>query len=149
VIEDFTTIDTLHKELHRTYRAFIDFDGAWSIEECLFGEDVSLHNIFNTKCISIYDRSKLVAAGYFDLGTKTAASILHFYDPLYSRYSLGKFLILITIDYLKDHHIDFYYPGYLVQGVSKMNYKLFLGEGEAQYFDPLTASWKHFDQRIL
>src|SRR6187402_316816 len=97
VIEDFNAIGTSHKELHQTYRAFIDFDGAWSIEECLFGEDMSLHNIFNTKCISIYDQGKLVAAGYFDVGTKAAASILHFYDPLYSRYSLGKFLILITI----------------------------------------------------
>lgn len=148
VMDDLSFVGTPHKELHQKYRAQIDFDGAWSIEECLFGEKEGI-NIFNTKCISVYNHDRLIAAGYFDIGDKAAASILHFFDPDYRRYSLGKFLMLLTIDYLKENHYEFYYPGYLVQGVSKMNYKLFLGREEAHYFDPLTVSWKCFDESIL
>jgi arginine-tRNA-protein transferase len=134
--------------LHKRYRSSIDFEGALSIEDCLFGEE-STKNIFQTKCISVFDHDRLIAGGYFDVGDKAAASILHFFDPDYGKYSLGKFLILLTIDYLIHHGYDFYYPGYVVEDVAKMNYKLFLGKEDAQYFDPLTSSWKYFDVRIL
>jgi arginyl-tRNA--protein-N-Asp/Glu arginylyltransferase len=148
-IEDFTSIRRDHTELHQSYYASIDFDGALSIEECLFGEEGTSRNIYNTKCISIFDDDKLVAGGYFDTGDKAAASILHFFDPHYKRNSLGKYLILLTIDYLKANQFELYYPGYVVEGNSKMNYKLFLGKEEAQYFDPESVTWKYFEERIL
>lgn len=142
------TIRSDHAELHKRYHSAIDFDGAVSIEDCLFGGPES-DSIFNTKCISVFDHDKLIAGGYFDVGDKAAASILHFFDPEYGRYSPGKYLILLTIDYLKSHGYEFYYPGYVVEGIEKMNYKLFLGREEAQYFDPLTVSWKYFQESIL
>ncbi len=148
VIEDFTTIRADHTELHKQYRSSIDFDGALNIMDCLFGDEETV-NIFNTKSISVFDQDQLIAGGYFDVGDKAAASILHFFNPDYSRYSLGKYLILLTIDYLKFHHYEYYYPGYVVEDSPKMNYKLFLGKKEARYFDPLTVTWKHFDERIL
>lgn len=148
-IEDFTSVRADHAELHARYRASIDFDGAWSIEDCLFGDLVTKKNIFNTKCISIFDQDKLIAGGYFDLGECAAASILHFFDPQYSAYSLGKYLILLTMDYLNAHDYFYYYPGYVVEDVPKFNYKLFLGKPEAQYFDPVTVSWKYFQEHIL
>ncbi len=147
-IEDVTTLHPDHTDLHKRYRASINFDGALSIEECLFGGEQKL-NIFNTKCISVLDDNKLIAGGYFDVGATSAASILHFFDPAYSKYSPGKYLILITIDYLKTHGYHFYYPGYVVEGVSKMDYKLFLGREQAQYFDPMAITWKYFEERIL
>lgn len=148
-IEDFTEVKPHHAELHSRYRAFIDFDGAWSIEDCLLEELIGFRNIFNTKCISVYDDTKLIAAGYFDVGQVSAASILHFFDPEYSNFSLGKFLILITLDYLKENNFEYYYPGYVVQGLSKMNYKLFVGREHAEYFDPEVFVWKIFDESIL
>jgi arginine-tRNA-protein transferase len=148
-IEDFTAIRADHAELHQRYRDSIDFDGAWNIEECLFGEEGLQRNIYNTKCISVFDHGQLVAGGYFDIGDRAAASILHFFDPLYKRFSPGKFLMLLTIDYLKLNQFEFYYPGYVVEGNSKMNYKLFLGKETAQYFDPDTATWKYFQESIL
>jgi leucyl-tRNA---protein transferase len=148
-IEDFTVLRADHVNLHMKYRASIDFDGAWSIKDCLFGEEEKDNNIYNTKCISIFDGDKLIAGGYFDLGDQAAASILHFFDPDYNRYSLGKYLILLTIDYLKLKRYEFYYPGYVVEGHSKMDYKLFLGKEQAQYFDPETVTWKYFQESIL
>ena len=147
-IEDFNALREDHQLLHMRYRSSIDFEGAWSIEDCLFGEDFT-KNIFDTKCISIFDQDTLIAGGYFDLGERAAASILHFFDPAYRKYSLGKYLILLTIDYLKLHGYDLYYPGYVVEEVAKMNYKLFLGKEQAQYFDPLTIKWKYFEESIL
>lgn len=148
-IEELKVISHRHVQLHASYRSVVNFDAARSIQECLFGEAEDLINIFDTKCISVYDQDKLIAAGYFDVGKKSAASILHFYDPHYSRFSLGKYLILCTIDFLYENKILFYYPGYVVEGLPKMNYKLFLGEEQAHYFHPATATWKRFDKSIL
>jgi arginine-tRNA-protein transferase len=148
-IEDFDSIRADHAELHQRYYSSIEFDGAMSIEECLFGEEGTLRNIYNTKCISVFDGNQLVAGGYFDVGDWAAASILHFFDPLYKRNSLGKFLILLTTDFLKLNGYQFYYPGYVVEGNPKMNYKLFLGKEAAQYFDPDTVTWKYFHESIL
>ena len=148
-IEEATSILPEHKQLHARYRASIHFDGAISIEDCLFGERGEGSSIYTTKCISIFDNAQLIAAGYFDVGTTSAASVLHFFDPQYARFSLGKYLILLTIDYLKDQGYEFYYPGYVVQGLPKMDYKLFLGKEVAEYFDPETVTWKKFDERIL
>jgi arginine-tRNA-protein transferase len=150
VIEDLATIRADHQELHQRYRASINFNGAISIEDCLFGdEQINPNNIYNTKCISVFDSHKLIAGGYFDVGEHSAASILHFFDPLYGRYSPGKYLILLTIDCLRQKGFTFYYPGYVVEGLPKMNYKLFLGKEEAQYFDPETSMWKYFQDNIL
>lgn len=149
LIEDFSFVRVDHAELHHRYRASIRFDGAWSIEDCLVGDDDVEQNMFNTKCISVFDEAKLIAGGYFDVGNHAAASILHFYDPNYHACSLGKYLILLTIDYLKEHGYEFYYPGYVVAGLPKFDYKLFLGKDEAQYFDPAHAEWKYFDEQIL
>jgi leucyl-tRNA---protein transferase len=149
IIEDFTAIRTDHADLHRRYRASINFDGAISIQECLFGDANTASNIFNTRCLSVFDEDTLIAGGYFDVGENSATSILHFFDPLYRSNSLGKYLILLTVDYLKSHGYTFYYPGYVVEGLSKMNYKLFLGKEEARYFDPEMVMWRSFQDSIL
>lgn len=150
-IEDFnpSAIRPDHVELHKRYRTSIDFDGANSIIESLLGDDFDGNNIFNTKCISVFDQDKLIAGGYFDVGLQAGTSILHFFDPEYSRYSQGKYLILLTLDYLRAQGYTLYYPGYVVQGFSKMDYKLFLGKDAAQHFDPETTAWIYFKEEIL
>ncbi len=120
-----------HQVLHKRYRNAIDFEGAPSITDCLFGGEEIIPSIFSTKTVSIYEGESLIAAGYFDVGEKSAASILHFFDPDYKRFSLGKYLILLTLDYLRDHGYQFYYPGYV------------------EYFDPIAVEWRYFEERIL
>lgn len=149
-IEDFdpNSVRLDHQILHARYRASIDFDGANSIEECLLGDDYAGLNIFHTKCISIFHENRLIAGGYFDVGRESAASILHFFDPSYKKHSLGKFLILLTLDYLRQHNIKWYYPGYIVEGNPKMDYKLFVGE-HAEYFVPDTIRWENFEPALI
>ena len=148
-IDRLVSIPSAHAELYARYRASIDFDGADTIRWSMYGPEVGDRNIFQTHVISVHDGDRLVAGGYFDVGDRSAASILHFYDPEYARYSPGKFLMLITVDFLKENGFEFYYPGYLVAGWPKMNYKLFLGKDITEYYDPGTMSWLPFDERIL
>ena len=148
VIEPLITISEEHRNLHRKYRRSIDFDGVRSIQEGLFGEEVT-ESIFSTWSISVYDGVNLVAAGYFDVGAESASSILHFFDPDYAQFSPGKFLILCTIDFMRSKGLQWYYPGYVVAGKPKMDYKLFLGREVAKYFSPKEQMWKPFVDQIL
>jgi len=148
-IEELDSIRPDHEALYAIYRASIDFDGAYSIHHSLFGEADTEKNVFKTKCISVYNQGNLMAGGYFDVGATSGASILHFFDPLYKDNSPGKFLMLLTVDFLQSAGYDFYYPGYVVTGKDKMNYKLFIGKEATEYFDPETIAWKPFQESIL
>ncbi len=145
-IEDGASIPDEHEALYARYYESIDFDGARSVADSLFGEEPPGLSIFQTKAVCVSVGSRLIAVGYFDIGHEAAASILHFYDPAYARYSPGKLLILKTLEYLRHHHYTYYYPGYVVENDRKMNYKLFLGADLARYFDPETTHWKPLPQ---
>jgi arginine-tRNA-protein transferase len=148
-INDADEITVAESLLYGRYRQSIAFDGALNIDESLFGEGGGGNTIFNTKRLSVYDKDELIACSYFDVGEISAASILNFFNPEYKRFSLGRYLILLTIDYLKEQGYAYYYPGYILGGSDKMNYKLFLGREEAQYFDPGEVNWKGFHEGIL
>jgi arginyl-tRNA--protein-N-Asp/Glu arginylyltransferase len=147
LIDRHTQIRADHEELYSRYHRENNF-GAESIFQALIGEDED-RSVFKTYCISVYDGDQLVAGGYFDTGELSAASILHFYDPQYKRNSLGKYLMLITADYLRAQGFQYYYPGYVIAGKTKMDYKLFIGKEATQYFDPSSHSWKYFEDSIL
>jgi arginine-tRNA-protein transferase len=149
VVEDCARVRQDHEELFIRYSASIDFDGALSVQHCLFGDEGIDRNVYKTKCISVFDGDRLIAGGYFDLGNESAASILHFFDPVYKSKSLGKYLLLITADFLQEAGYTYYYPGYLVAGLPKMDYKLFMGKEATQYFDPETQAWMSFHEGIL
>ncbi len=140
-------LDTLYKK----YMNSIDFEGYPNIEKATFKGDGA--NIYNTKSIIIREGKKIVSCGIFNEGATSVASILHFYDPEYKRFSPGKYLILLTLDYCKLQGMKWYYPGYIIQGNPKMDYKLFLGQEVAQYYHPdptpLTGSWLSFIPDLL
>ncbi|MCU0418500.1 MAG: arginyl-tRNA--protein transferase [Cyclobacteriaceae bacterium] len=148
-LQEARTIAPEHIDLHQRYYRAIDFDGATSIQDCLFGNDPPGDSIYDTRCLTLWDGQRLVAVGYFDRGLDSAASILHFYDPEYSRYGLGKWLVLLTVDHLREQGVGYYYPGYVVESLPKMDYKLFLGCQHAQYFDPSAQHWVPFHPSIV
>ena len=140
-------LDTLYEK----YQNSIDFDGYSNIGKATFGGDES--NIYDTKAIIIRDGDRIISCGIFHEGVTSAASIIHFYDPDFCRFSPGKYLILKTLDYCRLRGIELYYPGYIIQGNPKMNYKLFLGQEVAHYYhpepNPLSGSWLPFQSDIL
>lgn len=133
-------------ELYVRYLDSVNFSGYDSIGKATFVAEQD--NIYQSKAIIIRDQGKVISCGIFSEGETSVASILHFFDPRYKRYSPGKYLILKTLDYCRDSGKSLYYPGYVIEGDNKMDYKLFLGEDAAYYYypepHPLSGTWKPY-----
>jgi arginine-tRNA-protein transferase len=148
VVGPHESISVAEATLYRAYRESIDFDGYPTLQDALL-DRAEIGTIYNSQSIAVYDGEKLIAFGIFDLGEKSASSQIHCYDPAYASYSLGKYLILLTLDQMKSLGYDWYYPGYIFAGNPKMNYKLFAGKEAAEYFDPETGEWQAFVEELL
>ena len=108
-----------------------------SLEDSLFeGFD---GDIFETYETSIYDGDQLIAFSFFDLGEDSVASILGVYDPDYNKHSLGLFTMLLEIIFCKKNDFQYFYPGYVVPGNSRFEYKKRIGD--VDYFDLRTGHW--------
>ena len=141
-------IDEEREELYTRYSA--NFNGRLSptISDSL--EDYENHNgIFNTWETTIRDKvsGKLVGVSYFDLGDTSAASILGIYDPLLSSFSLGYYTMLLEMEFCREQGLKYYYPGYVVPGYQRFDYKLRLGASE--YFDLRTQGWIPYDREDI
>ncbi len=164
-LKNYTFSKSLRKLIRRNYEAFeIRFQPAEITEEkeALYQKykkdfpgqlaptlEDSLHegfegNVFNTYETLVYDGDKLVAFSFFDLGDKSAASILGVYDYDYSKYSLGLFTVLLEIIFCMNNDFELFYPGYVVPGNSRFDYKLRIGD--VDYFDLNTRNWKDYKQ---
>ena len=150
-IVDSFSHDSRLDDLYRKYLDSVDFDGYADIAQATYKRDG--RNIYDTRTIMIRDGETLVSCGIFHRGDRSVASILHFFDPAYRRFSPGKYLILKTLDYCREQGIAWYYPGYVIEGNPKMDYKLFLGENSVEYYlpepDPLHGTWMPFTREIL
>lgn len=139
-------IDKERDDLYQRYAA--DFNGRISptISDSLEDYD-GTSSIFNTWETSVRDKvsEKLIAVSYFDLGDETAASILGVYDPLLKSFSLGYYTMLLEMEYCLERGLRYYYPGYVVPGYQRFDYKLRLGDSE--YYDLRTESWLPYDQQ--
>lgn len=125
------------ENLYKVYRQ--DFKGRLSpsLHDSLM--DGGGTNIYNTYEVRIYDGDRLIATSFFDLGETSAASIVGIYDPEYKMYSLGFFTMLCEIDFCLQHDLQYYYPGYVVPGYERFDYKLRIGEVE--FYDLAQRKW--------
>jgi len=146
-IEQYTDEGSEEHLLYDQYVKSIDFDGYASLKRFLYGSGGD-RRIYHSNIIRIRDNDKLIGAGIFDCGIEAAASGIHFYDPAYAKYSLGKMMILLTLEFMRNRVMKWYYPGYIVAGNTKMNYKLFLGEDGAYYYDNINNSWLAYNPSI-
>ncbi len=140
-------IDKERDELYKIYAE--DFDGRLSptISDSL--EDYNGDTVFTTYEVTVREKisNRLVADSYFDLGDAAAASILGIYDPGLKSFSLGYYTMLLEMEYCLAKGIRYYYPGYVVPGYQRFDYKLRLGE--SHYFDVKTDKWLPYDQQEI
>jgi len=129
--------------LWSNYRKCTNFNTSTTVAENLLGEKAE-YNRFITKMITIRDGDKLIAVGYFDLGKSAVTSILHFYHPDYKKYSLGKLLLLLEIEYCKQNNFEFYYTGYISLIDTKFDYKLFCGKDATEAYLPKEDRWEFY-----
>lgn len=142
VLRQFRLTDE-YEDLYARYRAAIDFDAPETVEA--FTLAGARHNAFPTGVIELRDAGRLIAAGIFDSGEETLAGIMNFYDPDYRRHSLGKYLMLLKINYARQQGMTHYYPGYLVHSYPKFDYKLFACRPATEVFDSFRGHWQPFD----
>ena len=69
---------------------------------------------------------------------------MNFYHPDYKKYSLGKYLMLLKINHAKAMGKEWYYPGYIVPGNRRFDYKLFIGIEIAEIWVPESNNWLNY-----
>lgn len=99
--------------------------------------------IFDSHEVCIYDGDRLVACGIFDLGEAGAEGIVSFFDPDYKRLSPGKALVLNKILFCKERGLKWFYPGYVVPGYPRFDYKLDIARENSEYYDVTLGEWRN------
>ena len=140
------TNDPEREELYTRFAA--DFQGQLSPTVADSLEDYGEQTCFNTWETTVRERvsNRLVAYSYFDLGAVSAASIIGVYDPKLSTFSLGYYTMLLEVQYCLEQGLRYYYPGYLVPGNDRFDYKLRLGSIE--YYELQTDGWQPYTDEI-
>ncbi len=133
------TITTEVENLYSLYRNYVRFSAAESCEDYLHQRD--LPNPFDSYMIEVRDDATLIAVGYFDKGLHTIAGILNMYNPNYSKYSLGKFLMLQKINFALANNMQYYYTGYISTAITKFDYKIFPDKAAIEVYLPAHDKW--------
>jgi arginine-tRNA-protein transferase len=85
--------------------------------------------------------NKLAAVAVVDLLDNALSAVYTFFEPEFSKYSLGTYAVLWQIQHAKELNLDFIYLGFWIKDCLKMSYK-------SQY-QPLqgfiTNQWKNLD----
>jgi leucyl-tRNA---protein transferase len=130
------------EELFQRYKTSVAFITSDSLSSLLM--DGKQYSIFNTFEVTVRDKGKLIAVGFFDLGNTSTAGIVSVYDPDYKKNSLGKYLIFKKIEYSFSNGYKYFYPGYFAPGYKLFNYKLDLAENETEFYYSKNNSWKKY-----
>lgn len=134
------------EELYTRYAASVRFDAPGSVREFLLGEEPV--DYFPGLMWQVRDQGRLIAAGYFDEGTDSAAGILNFYDPVYNRHSLSKWMYLKTVHDMAVSGKKYFYPGYVALGYAKFDYKLEAGLAYAEIWSPEQGVWLPYEESL-
>ena len=133
--------------LYLLYTSSLSFQASASVSQFLF--DGGQSAVFDTDIIEIRDNNTLIAAGIYDKGKQSIAGLLNFYHPYYKKYSLGKYLMLLKVNHAKTLGKTWYYPGYIIHGYPKFDYKLFVDKNTAEMYLPEFDSWIGYNAEII
>ena len=141
------TYSAQHEKLFSDYKQGVAFEGSSSLHQLLFGEN--LRNIYNTYEVNVFDGESLIACGIFDIGNESAEGISCFYNHTYKKYSLGKYLIYLKMEYCKNIGLHYFYPGYFVPGYKAFDYKLDIAKSALYYWNIKIGSWQRLQELNL
>lgn len=131
--------------LFQKYREGVSFQPAPHLE----GVVPETGNLFDSREICLYDGDRLIACGVFDLGETAAEGIISFFDPEYRRLSPGKALMLRKMLFCKEKGLTWFYPGYVVPGYPRFDYKLDVSREHSEYFDLTDGEWRNIRELEL
>ncbi len=133
-------ITTEKEELYARYKQSLPFNPSDSLQSLLFSS-THVSSIYTTYEVTVRDGDRLIAIGFFDIGETSAAGISSVYDPAYKKYSLGKYLIYLKMQYCKNQKLRYFYPGYFVPGYSFFDYKLTVARPALQFLQLRSQHW--------
>jgi arginine-tRNA-protein transferase len=136
-------INRKKEDLYQKYR-WHSFKGNISISLRDSLLDGKRYNIYDTLECCLYDGDKLIAVSFFDRGEEALASIMGMYDPDYQEFSLGYFTMLMEIQYGLANNYKYYYPGYIVPGYPRFDYKARIGD--VDYLQIVSDEWLPFQE---
>jgi arginine-tRNA-protein transferase len=84
---------------------------------------------------AVYDKEKLMAVSFFDVGKEAISSVYGMFDPEETSRSLGILTMLLEIKFACENRKNFYYHGYIYEGKSFYDYK-------KQFRGLETSDWK-------
>lgn len=127
------------EELYARYRSSVGFHASASVQALMYGSSSS--DIYQTQEVTVRDGKRLIATGFFDVGRSSVAGITCFYDPLYKRNSLGKYLMFLKLIFCRDLGYQYFYPGYFVPGYRPFDYKLKIGRPAIEFLNVAANTW--------
>ncbi len=126
-----------YEGLYHQYQETRDFNCAEWLDDTVGNQLMK----FDSNIIEVRDKGKLIAAGIFDKGIESIAGIVNFYDPAYSKYSLGKAMIPLKYLYCREQGIKYYYPGYISLTYPKFSYKTTINADAIEVYLPAHDVW--------
>jgi leucyl-tRNA---protein transferase len=140
------------ESLYTKYKSGIDFTIAPTLFDSLYRlefYELPGHQVYDSHLITVRDGRNLIAAGIFDMGSRSIAGIINMFHPDYRKYSPGKYLMLLKLEYAVRQRMNFYYPGYISCDFKKFDYKLFPGKHFAEVLDPTTEKWLPYSPELM
>lgn len=137
------TINTEIENLYASYKNSLLFNLAANCYDNLHQPHIPLP--YDSKMIEIRKKDELIAIGFFDCGFKSIAGILNIYHPSFKKYSLGKLLMLLKINYALNENMDYYYTGYFSTSLSKFDYKIFPEAAAMEVYLPHEKYWVPYE----
>ncbi|MFC4233140.1 hypothetical protein ACFOW1_14660 [Parasediminibacterium paludis] len=125
--------------LYHLYRHHVPFNTSDTCTSYL--HQPYLDNPFESYMVQVRDGALLIAAGFFDKGSRTIAGIMNMYHPNYQSFSLGKYLMLQKIDFARANGIAWYYTGYISTASTRFDYKTFPDIASVEVYLPVEKKW--------
>ncbi len=120
------TLTQAHLDLFEKYHLYMKEKKGWehnpTSAQSYYASFVSGHNDFGYE-ILYYDDEKLIAVDLIDILEDGVSSIYFYYDPEYSKYSLGKLSLYFQIKFAQESFKKWIYLGYYVKECPSLAYK--------------------------
>lgn len=116
-----------HLILYEKYHKFMQLKKGWEYYSINLDSYYDLYvkgfGIFGREILYIRDQ-KLVGVDLVDFLDDGLSSIYFYYDPNFSKFSLGNYSIYKQIEMAKDRELKWIYLGYYVKDCDSLNYKI-------------------------
>ena len=120
------TLTKQHLELFTSYHEHMHHKRGWETQPVnaknYYMSFVHGYNDFGYEVL-YFDDDKLIAVDLIDILPNGISSIYFYYDPAYSKYSLGRYSIYNQISLAKELGLEWIYLGYYVESCPSLSYK--------------------------